>query len=224
MDRISCVIFDLDGTLTQTNDLIFAAFNRIAERFLGKRFTPDEIIGMFGPPEEIAIAKIVEKEQVDDALDEYYRFYAAHHAEMAKLHTGVDRLLDHLKRNGFLLAVFTGKGKRTTLISLEKFGIKQYFDMIVTGSDVKNHKPSADGILKIMNTFQLDPQEVLMVGDAVSDVKAAREAGVHIAAVLWDSYGKKKVLEMNVDYVFHSVDDFEGWIRKLASPGAENGA
>jgi HAD superfamily hydrolase (TIGR01509 family) len=218
MKRISCIIFDLDGTLGQTNDLIFATFNHLAERYLGKKFAPEEIIAMFGPPEEIAIAKMLGDKFTSDAMNEYYRFYADHHLAMAKLHTGVRGLLEHLKATGFILAVFTGKGKRTTLVTLEKFGIKQYFDLIVTGSDVKNHKPSADGILNVLRTFSLNPTEVLMVGDAISDVKAAHDAGVLIAAVLWDSYSKHKILEMELDYIFHTVEEFETWVKKLAPP------
>ncbi|MEK7669810.1 MAG: HAD hydrolase-like protein, partial [Bacteroidota bacterium] len=55
--------------------------------------------------------------------------------------------------------------------------------------------------------------QVLMVGDAVSDVKAAHESGVKIAAVLWDSYSKDRVLEMKTDYVFHQVDEFYSWLK-----------
>ena len=220
MERISCIIFDLDGTLAQTIELIFEAFNYIASKYIGKRFSSEEIIGLFGPPEEIAIANMIGEKGLNAAIDDYYRFYTQHHKDMARLHPGVAELLQHLKNNGFLLAVFTGKGKRTTAITLEQCGIRRYFDMIVTGSDVKNHKPSGDGIRKIMRKFGLSPREVVMVGDAVSDVKAAHEAGVQIAAALWDSYGKKNILEMDVDYVFHTVPEFENWAKNLASPGA----
>ncbi len=221
MKRISCIIFDLDGTLAQTTDLIFESFNHIAVKYTGKRHSPEEIIGFFGPPEEIAIGNLIGEKNLGAAIDDYYRFYAEHHKDMARLHPGVEELLGHLRQSGFLLAIFTGKGKRTTAISLDHFGIRKYFDMIVTGSDVKNHKPSGDGILRIIKKFGLTPQEVVMVGDAVADVKAAHEAGVQIAAVLWDSYGKKKILEMDVDYVFHSVVEFESWVKSLVSPGAK---
>jgi phosphoglycolate phosphatase-like HAD superfamily hydrolase len=56
-----------------------------------------------------------------------------------------------------------------------------------------------------------------MVGDSVSDIKAAHEAGVPVAAVLWDSYGKEKVLEMDVDARFHTVQEFSSWIRTAIS-------
>jgi phosphoglycolate phosphatase-like HAD superfamily hydrolase len=63
-----------------------------------------------------------------------------------------------------------------------------------------------------MQHFALQPDEVLMVGDSDVDVKAAHEAGVKIAAVLWDSYAKEKVLKMKTDFVFHDTKEFQNWL------------
>ena len=221
MKHISCVIFDVDGTLSQTNDLIFATFNHVAERYVGKTLSEKEITAMFGPPEEVAIERLVGEKRFPEAMEDYYSFYDTHHPHMAGTYQGVREILDFLKGRGILLAVFTGKGKRTTLITLKHIGIKDYFDLIVTGSDVNNHKPSAEGIHIVLKTFGLQPGEVLMVGDSVSDIKAAREAGVAVAAVVWDSYGKDKVLQMNVDFLFHDVEGFSGWLRTIIP---DNGA
>jgi pyrophosphatase PpaX len=215
MKQISCIIFDLDGTLTQTNELIYASINYVTEKYINKSFTPKEIVAMFGPPEDIAIGKLVAKDQLDDAMEDFYLFYRIHHPSMANVYGGIKEMLEFVKQQGIILAIFTGKGKYTTLITLDQIGIKQYFDLIVTGHDVENHKPSADGIRKVMNRFGLDPDQVLMVGDAVSDVKAAQEANVKIAAVLWDSYGKESVLKMAVDYTFHSVGEFVEWLKNV---------
>lgn len=215
MNRISCVIFDLDGTLTQTNELIFATFNHVTKKYLGKVYSSEEITKMFGPPEEITIERLVGIERFPEAIDEFYKFYETHHPRMANAYGGIKEFLEFLKSRKLILAIFTGKGKRTALITLEKIGIKNYFDMIITGSDVINYKPSADGIHKVMTKFGFLPEQVLMVGDSVADVKAAHEAGVKIAAVLWDSYGKDKVLEMESDYVFHDVSDFDRWLKNV---------
>jgi HAD superfamily hydrolase (TIGR01509 family) len=218
MNRISCIIFDMDGTLTRTNELIYASFNHVADKYEGKVYTPTEITAMFGPPEEGALAKIVGKEQLDDAMDDFVAFYEKHHPAMAGAYDGIVNILRFLKDRNVILAVFTGKGSRTTVVTLEKLGIKEYFDFIVTGNDVVNHKPSSEGIRKVLTKFGLPPEQALMVGDSVSDVKAAHEAGVKIAAVLWDSYSKEKVLGMDVDYFFHSVEEFERWLRNHYAP------
>ena len=168
---------------------------------------------MFGPPEEVAIERLVGKERAEEAMDDFCEYYETHHPRLAVAYEGIAEVLQFLKENGILLALFTGKGKRTTLITLGKLGLTQFFDLVVTGTDVENHKPSADGIRKVLKTFRLQPGEVLMVGDSVSDVKAAHEAGVAVAAVLWDSYGKEAVMEMEVDARFHDVREFSSWLR-----------
>jgi HAD superfamily hydrolase (TIGR01662 family) len=210
-DQLSCVIFDMDGTLTQTNELIFASFNHVTQRYLGKSFSPMEIVAFFGPPEEGAIEKLLGAEYVNEAMVELCRFYRAKHGEMARLHPGIDDVLKFLKQRGIKLAVFTGKGRRTATITLEEFKLSAFFDVVVSGNDVTCHKPHPEGIQKIMKQFSLLPHQVLMVGDSMSDVKASHGAGVKIAAVLWDSFDRERVLAAQTDYVFHNVSEMLDW-------------
>jgi len=204
----------MDGTLTQTNRLIFASFNHIAQKYLEKTLTPQEIISLFGPPEEGGLSRLLGPEHVASAMDELCCFYKAHHNALASVHAGIHATLKWLRKHGVRLAVFTGKGNRTTTITLEEFGLAGYFELVVSGSDVQNHKPHPEGIRKVMSAFSLDPGEVLMVGDAIADIHASRAAGVRVAAALWDSYDKERVLNANADLVFHRVDDMLLWFRE----------
>jgi len=214
LSRLKCVIFDMDGTLTETNQLIYDSFNHIARRFEGKTYSVPEITSMFGPPEEGALARIVGSERLDVAMNEYLRYYRANHNRLARLYPGIVEILSYVRDQSCHLALFTGKGIHTTNITLEEFGIKRFFDFVVTGNDVVLHKPSAEGIQKIIDHFQLQKHEVLMVGDSVADLKASREAGVEIASVLWDSYGKEQVLQLKSDHEFHNVQEFHDWLSK----------
>ena len=198
-------IFDIDGTLTSTNQLIFDSFNFIAKKYLDRTFTDEEIIGLFGPTEGQIIKKLFgEKHKV--VSEDYYKFYSENHS-MADIYPGLTEILVTLKNNNYPIGIFTGKGRDSSMITLTKLGVDKYFDLIVTGDDVENSKPSPEGILKFVKKFRLKKQKVLMIGDSVSDVKAAREAGVKIASVLWDSYGEEKVKNMESDYYFHSVEE-----------------
>jgi HAD superfamily hydrolase (TIGR01549 family) len=211
---LKCVIFDVDGTLTATSRLIFESFNHIAERYKHRRYTDEEIIKMFGPPEEVALLSIVGKDQIDEAMEEYLRYYRGHHAALAYLHPGMEAILEFIKSRNCKLAVFTGKGTQTTRISLQELGIESYFDYIVTGNDVVNHKPSSEGLAKILKHFSLVPEEALMIGDAVSDIHAAHEAGIKVGVVLWDSYAGDRVRSMPTDYSFRTVKDLEQWLKE----------
>jgi HAD superfamily hydrolase (TIGR01549 family) len=217
-ERLSCVIFDIDGTLTSTNALIFATFNHVAEKHLGHAFTPAEIIGLFGPPEEGAVEKAFGPALVPQVMDEMCTFYRANHLAMARLHDGMGEALRLLKERGIPLAVFTGKGRRTTVITLEVLGLTHYFSMIVTGNDVTKYKPHGEGIRKILDGLGVPASGTVMVGDSMADVRASQDAGVVMAAVVWDAYDRERVLAAGTDLVFADGAAFVSWCRSHPGP------
>ena len=203
-------IFDIDGTLTSTNQLIFDSFNFITKKYLNRTFTDEEIIGLFGPTDGEIIKKLF-GEKHKEVSEDYYKFYSDNHS-MADIYPGLKEILVDLKSNNYPIGIFTGKGRDSSMITLTKLGVDKYFDLIVTGDDVNNAKPSPEGILKFVNHFGFDPEKVLMIGDSVSDVIASKEAGVKIASALWDSYGEEEVKTLKSDYYFYSVEELNHFV------------
>ena len=204
------IIFDIDGTLTSTNELIFKSFNYIAKKYLNRTFTDEETISLFGPTEDVILKQWCGND-FKAARKDYYEFYKSNH-NLASLYPGIKNLLDYLKMKKVLLGIFTGKGRQASLITLEELDIVNYFNLIVTGDDVANHKPSAEGILQFINKVKLMQEEVLMIGDSVGDVKASKEAGIKIASALWDSYSAERVKNLGSDYYFNSVDELKNFL------------
>ncbi len=211
---IKSVIFDLDGTISHTNPLIFDSFNYISKKYLNKEFSFTELISYFGPTEEVLIKQLFNNSKYDTVINDYYRFYENNHKNYVTLHTGIIDLLNLLKSKNKSLSIFTGKGEKTTLITLNELGIKKYFELIIHGDNVTNSKPSSEGIKKIIHNFQLKNDEVIMVGDSVHDILSAREAGILIASALWDSYNKEEVISLNPELSFLTVDDLKNWLIK----------
>ena len=209
-DLFDGFIFDIDGTLTYTNQLIFDSFNFIAKKYLDRIFSDEEIISMFGPPENDIIKQLC-GEKFEEAKVDYYNYYKENHS-IAQLYPGIKEILELLKSKNFPLGIFTGKGREASMITLKYLDVHKYFNLIVTGDDVNNHKPSAEGIFKFVNQFNLIPDKILMIGDSVSDVKAAKEAGVKIASALWDSYGHQEVKLMRSNYYFYSVEELNKFL------------
>jgi HAD superfamily hydrolase (TIGR01509 family) len=207
------IIFDVDGTLTFTNQLIFDSFNHITKKYLGKSYSDDEIIALFGPTEDVILKEMC-KEEYENARKDYYAYYKNNH-DIARLYDGIKDLIIEINNSGILLSIFTGKGRTSALITLDELGLTQYFDMIVSGDDVENHKPSPEGIMMFLNKHNLNPKEVLMIGDAPSDIIAAKESGVEIASVVWDSYAEDEVRKLNSKNLFHSVDELRNFIFNL---------
>ncbi len=211
MKKYKGIIFDIDGTLTSTNELIFATFNHIAQKYEGRTYSEQEIIAMFGPTEDVILKEKFNGDKFKEVYEEYYKFYRENHPRMADLYPGIVDILIELKQKKIYTSIFTGKGRKTTEITLEILGIKSFFDMIVTGDDVVNHKPSPEGILKFLNEFNLNRDEALMVGDSIADIVAANEAGIDIASVVWDSYAKEDVIKLNPLH-FETVNSFRQWL------------
>jgi len=113
--KLRGVIFDIDGTLTSTNELIFASFNHITEKYLGKTFTPEEIVSLFGPTED-QILKDMCGDNFETAKKEYYDFYSRNHY-MADLYPGIKDILIYLKKNNILASIYTGKGQKAAVIT-----------------------------------------------------------------------------------------------------------
>jgi HAD superfamily hydrolase (TIGR01509 family) len=203
----------MDGTIASTLKLIYESFNYVANKYIHKTFVPKEIVKFFGPPEEGAIVKMLNDGQsISLAMDDYLQFYRSNHRAMAKTCDGIEEILGYLKQKERLITLFTGKGTSTTKITLEELGLTKYFDYVITGNDVTKFKPSGEGILKILERFALKPSEAVMIGDTTSDVYAARDAGVAVASVLWESYSVDSVVTLKPDFVFNTVDDFKQWI------------
>ena len=211
--HVACVIFDVDGTLTKTFDLVFASFNHVAQKYRGRTFSPRELIRMFGPTEEGALHAIIQRDQVQEAMRDLLKYYRDHHSSLATVHPGIAETLEFLTARGVRLAIFTGKGAKTTQITLDAFDLARYFDLVVSGDDVERHKPDPEGIQKVIRTFGLEPSQVLMVGDSLGDIAAARAAGVRVASVVWDSFDREAVLQADADYVFHDSGEMLGWFR-----------
>lgn len=214
MKKYTGIIFDIDGTLTSTNELIFATFNHIAQKYEGRTYSDEEIIAMFGPTEDVILKEKFNGDKFKEVYDEYYKFYREKHPRMADLYPGIVDILKMIKSKNIHTSIFTGKGKKTTTITLEILGIEKFFDLIITGDDVKNHKPNPEGIYKFLNHFNLPKEKVLMVGDSVADIIAAKEAGVNIASVVWDSYAKDEVVKLNPLH-FETVNSFRSWLETV---------
>lgn len=204
------VIFDIDGTLTFTNQLIFDSFNHITQKYLGKPYSNEEVIALFGPTEDV-IFKQLFPTQFEQVKKDYYEYYHQNH-QIALLYDGIKELLIDLKNANCILGIYTGKGRTSSLITLNFLGVRELFDLIVTGDDVENHKPSPEGIIKFINEFGLDKKEVIMIGDAPFDIEAAKEAGVEIASVIWDSYSSEKVKAMNPENCFSTVKELREFL------------
>lgn len=211
MNDFSTYVFDVDGTLAQTNELIFESFRYVSKKYLNKNVSNEEIISLFGPSEDVILKELMH-DDFHSARKDYFEFYMNEHDRYVKNFDGLKDILELLQSNNKNLAVFTGKGTESANITLEKIGFANFFEILSTGDNVKNHKPAPDGIINILEHYNIPESELLMIGDSPHDVEASNKANVKIASVVWDSYAPQEVEAMNPDYIFYTVEEFKSFI------------
>ena len=182
---MTSVLFDLDGTLTDTLPLVIAALNAALASHWGGPKDLQAMRPLFGPSEERLIAR--EAPGDPDAVDRFYAEYRREHARLAHPFDGVPEVLQELSARGVRMGLVTNKGRRSSLMTLREFGIAQYFDAVVTGDDLENPKPDPSGILQVVAALGADRARTAYVGDSASDMQAARAAGVHAIGAGWQA-------------------------------------
>ncbi len=209
---LKTVIFDLDGTIGDTLPLCVTAFKRAIEPLGGVTLTPREIISHFGPSEEGVIRELF-PDRYEEALELFINSYRELHDMAPKPFDGITDLLAFLKSKGIKNTIVTGKGMRTLQITLKKYGIASYFDILEAGSPEGPCK--AAKIRKILDELGITAQEALYVGDAPTDITESREVGVEVASAAWASTAEPELLEqMNPGHVFDSVTGLRAYLEQ----------
>src|SRR4051812_42791012 len=131
--KIQAVIFDLDGTLADTFDLIVGAWNHAVGPHTGKTYSSGDVIARFGIPDSEMIRRELAGEAGDAAVETYHAYYEREHAGIVKPFDGIDAMLAELRERRLPLALMTGKGRRSATITLRSLGWDKTFAAVVTG-------------------------------------------------------------------------------------------
>jgi phosphoglycolate phosphatase-like HAD superfamily hydrolase len=211
MNNIKAVIFDLDGTLANTLPLCIQAFRQSVEPLINRTISDAEIIATFGPSEEGTIMALAPS-HYEKGISDYLHFYESLHKICPVPFEGIKEILETLKSKNVHISMVTGKGKYSTNISLNYFELTHFFEIIETGSP--NGARKAEGIRTILKTLgNINCNEVVYVGDAVSDIIASREVGVPVVAAAWaETAEPEKLKKLKPDQLFYTIEEFSSWL------------
>ncbi|QBQ62912.1 HAD family hydrolase [Actinobacillus indolicus] len=189
-------IFDFDGTLADTLPLAFMCFRETFLKFNGELLSNLEIEQHFGGSEQAIIEKVVKgsPEQKQQAVEFFYQLYQANHSLYADCPEKIRTMLSKLKQKGKKIAVFTGKGRRSLDYSLTALGLTDYFDLTVSDDDIEHSKPAPDGLLKILDHFELTSEQAIYFGDSQADVISGQQANVETIKIEWISNPTSQVI------------------------------
>lgn len=206
---MECVLFDLDGTIVNTNELIINSFMHALKENSLPSLTREQIIPLMGTTLQQQLSAFSGLEAKDiSLLERSYRSYNnAHHDELVQAFPHVNETMEELQRRGIKLGVVTTKIRPNTLKSLEQFGLLKYMDTIVTVNDVTHPKPHPEPVLTAVANLGVDPARTLMVGDSAVDIQSAKAAGVRVAGVAWSLKGEDVLRTYEPDYIIHEMTD-----------------
>lgn len=207
MNKINCVLFDLDGTLLDTFNLVTKSFQHTFRQHFGREITAEEILPFFGEPLWVTMERF-SKEEAQELMKTFRRFNLAHHDDLATLFPGTKETLEVIKAKGIAIGVVTSKVKLTALRGLELFELEPLINVCIALEDCANHKPHQEPIFNALDALGItDRAEVLMVGDSPFDIQCAHNAGVKSAAVAWSLIPQEVIAAAKPDYIIHNLQE-----------------
>jgi pyrophosphatase PpaX len=189
--KANCILFDLDGTLLNTNDLVLESLTYTIRIHTGKDVPFSELYNYFGRP-LVDIMADLDPSRTDEMVKTYREYNSEKHDVLTKVFPGVPETLAELKQKNIPLGVVTSKMKNLAYRGLRLFGIESYFDVFIAYEDTNRHKPDPEPILKALQQLASPGgKQVLMVGDSPFDIVCAGNAGVTSVAVDWSVHPKE---------------------------------
>lgn len=203
---IKGILFDLDGTLINTNNLIIDSFQYALKKHLNIEVPIEDIVTTFGEPLDEAMAKF-DKVNGDLLVSIYREYNETNHDKLATKFEGVEAGLRALKALGIKLAIVTSKRRTLADRGLKLINIHDYMDVIVTPEDTDNHKPQGEPAEKACQLLGILPEEAIMVGDSHNDILCGRNAGCGTCLVKYTALPMEKLMEYKPDYVIDKIED-----------------
>jgi haloacid dehalogenase superfamily, subfamily IA, variant 1 with third motif having Dx(3-4)D or Dx(3-4)E len=207
------IVFDFDGTLANTLPIIVNALQRVFKEHDGFDLGYDDFIRLAGPSElGIIELNLKNRERLEAATEQFLSHYNEKHHEFVEPVEEIALLLKDLAEAGVRMALFTGKARRTLDISLAKLRMNLAFDQIVTGDDVKESKPSPEGLHAILGSLGWNREDTIFIGDSNDDMEAGAAAGVRTYAAQWMPAVQSKEYATPPLLTFYSVEEFRAFL------------
>lgn len=203
---VHAVLFDLDGTLVDTIELILTSFRYATEAVLGQVVPDDVLLSDIGTPLAAQMEKIAPG-RAEELVRAYRVHNHEHHDLLAKRFEGIEEMLVEIKRRGYPVGVVTSKLNAGALRGLELFGLDGFVDFIVGADDVSIHKPDPFPLFHAADILGIPLSECVYVGDSPHDMAAAVAGGAVGVAALWGPFDRDVVLGPEPPFAIEAPGD-----------------
>ncbi len=210
-NKLTTVLFDLDGTITDSLPLIRETFKTV----FGEMQIPwgqDEVMKWVGRTLKDIAVNFAGADGAQHFIERYQNHYHRKHDQLISLFPGTLDMLSQLKESGYKTGIVTSKGRPGTIKALKFTGVDSFMDVVITAQDVDRHKPLPDPIFKAMESLGVNAGNVIYIGDTGFDLKAGKAAGVKTLGVSWGVSSEKELLEYEPVGVIKSWEQLGGYL------------
>jgi HAD superfamily hydrolase (TIGR01509 family) len=214
--RIQALCFDVDGTLSDTDDLYARKVSKFLPRFLFKdrdRAARRFVMWIEAPGN--ALLGFADTLHLDDemiAAIDWLNRRKRHPMKEYLLIPGVDAMLEQLYER-YPMSVVSARDEKGTLGFLERFDLVKYFDAIVTGLSARHTKPYPDPILLAAQKMNVAPENCLMIGDTTVDIRAGKAAGAQTVGVLCGFGEEPELRKMGANEIIEDTTKLLGLLK-----------
>ncbi len=213
-NMITHILFDFDGTLMDTNDLIVESLRQSAIRFRGTDIGDEELQQILGKPLSIQMHELDDAH--GDEMEAFYRtYYRERRDEYTKEFDGIREMLDTLLEMGIKMGIVSNKGTPGIQHGLTSFDMHKYFGSAISADDVIKRKPDPEGIFKALEELDGKVENTLFIGDSVHDIESGKRAGAKTILVGWTILDKKRLMEASPDHVVETPDEIVDIVKSI---------
>lgn len=200
------MLFDLDGTLLDTEPAILESYRRLFEKYAPEsEFDREKQLSVLGPALSEMFPKFFPGNDVDALIREYRQINHDIHPEFVKPMENAKLLLDTLKKEGYRIGIVSTKKADTIRYGLSLFDMEDYFEVILGEGDVQKGKPAPDGILAACKMMKVGHDCCIYVGDSVTDIQAGKNAGVYTIGYVFNEERKQKLVASEPNRVINDL-------------------
>jgi pyrophosphatase PpaX len=203
---INTLLFDLDGTLIDTNELIITSFLHTLNHYYPDQYKREDVLKFMGPPLFDTFNEM-DKERTEEMIATYREYNLAQHDALVTEFDGVFEAVKTLHDKGYKLGIVTTKMRGTVNMGLKLTKLDQFFDVVVALDDVERAKPDPEPVNKALDQLHASPEEAIMIGDNHHDILAGKNAGTITAGVAWSIKGKEHLATFKPDYMLEHISD-----------------
>ncbi len=200
------VVFDLDGTVVDSVELIIVSFQHAILKVLGREISREDSIAWVGMPLREQMERF-SSEHADELVEVYREFNHREHDRMLTLYEGIEDLLHSLRKAGVKVGLVTSKSRFTTQMAFDLTGIEAYFQAVVCAGEASGNKPAPDPILACLEQLGVAPCASVYVGDSPADIQAGLAAGSAAMAVSWGVFPPERLEAEKPDALVHTIPE-----------------